>query len=94
MNGMKPLLLLSNDDGVQAKGLNELIGMLSPLGDILVMAPDGPRSGSACAITSDVPLRYRVLDEKPGLKVCACVRMRTASQCQTEEMCSFTPAKT
>lgn len=72
MNEMRPLLLLSNDDGVQAKGLNELTGMLSPLGDILVMAPDGPRSGSACAITSDMPLRYQVLEERSGLKVCAC----------------------
>ena len=45
MNDMRPLFLLSNDDGVQAKGLKELIDMLSPLGDLLVMAPDGPRSG-------------------------------------------------
>ena len=55
MNDMRPLILLSNDDGVQAKGLNELIDMLSPLGDILVMAPDSARSGSACAITAHDP---------------------------------------
>ena len=72
MNDMRPLILLSNDDGVQAKGLNELIDMLSPLGDILVVAPDGARSGSACAITSHDPLRYRVLSVRPGVKVCAC----------------------
>lgn len=35
----RPLILVSNDDGVQAKGLNELIGMLRPLGDVIVMAP-------------------------------------------------------
>ena len=40
----RPLILVSNDDGVQAKGLNELIDMLRPLGDIIVMAPDSPRS--------------------------------------------------
>ena len=72
MNDMRPLILLSNDDGVQAKGLNELIDMLSPLGDILVMAPDSARSGSACAITSHDPLRYRVVAVRPGIKVCAC----------------------
>lgn len=72
MNDMRPLILLSNDDGVQAKGLNELIDMLSPLGDILVMAPDSARSGSACAITSYDPLRYRVVAVRPGIKVCAC----------------------
>lgn len=72
MNDMRPLFLLSNDDGVQAKGLKELIDMLSPLGDLLVMAPDGPRSGSACAITSHDPLHYRVVEVRPGVKVCAC----------------------
>ena len=72
MNDMRPLILLSNDDGVQAKGLNELIDMLSPLGDILVMAPDSARSGSACAITSHDPLRYRVVAVRPGIKICAC----------------------
>ena len=68
----EPLILLSNDDGVQAKGLNELMDMLSPLGDILVMAPDGARSGSACAITAHDPLRYRVVAVRPGIKICAC----------------------
>ena len=46
--------------------------MLSPLGDILVMAPDSARSGSACAITSHDPLRYRVVAVRPGIKICAC----------------------
>lgn len=69
---MRPLILLSNDDGVQAKGLNELIEALSPLGDILVMAPDGGRSGAACSITSRDPLYYQVMTVRPGLKVCAC----------------------
>lgn len=68
MNDMRPLILLSNDDGVQAKGLNELIDVLSPLGDILVMAPDSARSGSACAITSHDPLRYRVRGCASGYK--------------------------
>lgn len=72
MNDIRPLVLLSNDDGIQAKGLNELMDMLSPLGDILVMAPDSARSGSACAITEHDPLRYRVVAVRPGMKVCAC----------------------
>ncbi|MCD8318536.1 MAG: 5'/3'-nucleotidase SurE [Paraprevotella sp.] len=72
MNDKRPLILLSNDDGVQAKGLNELIDMLSPMGDLLVMAPDGARSGAACGITSHNPLRYKVLSVRPGVKICAC----------------------
>ena len=72
MNDRKPLILISNDDGVQAKGVNALVDMLSPLGDILMMAPDRARSGSACGITPHDPVRYRVVEERPGVKVCAC----------------------
>ena len=36
------------------------------------MAPDSARSGSACAITSHDPLRYRVVAVRPGIKICAC----------------------
>ena len=38
----RPLLLISNDDGYQAKGINCLIDMLKDIADILVCAPDGP----------------------------------------------------
>ena len=51
MTRKRPLLLLSNDDGVNAKGIHELIRALRPVGDLIVVAPDGPRSGSAGAIT-------------------------------------------
>ena len=50
MKKEKPLILLSNDDGVNAKGLNELIRALRGLGEIIVMAPDGPRSGASGSI--------------------------------------------
>ncbi len=69
---MRPLILISNDDGVQAKGLNELIAMIAPFADILVMAPDGPRSGAACAISSNMPLSYKVVKDEPGMRVCVC----------------------
>ena len=46
MENEKPLILVSNDDGVMAKGINELVKFLRPLGDIVVMAPDAPHSGS------------------------------------------------
>lgn len=68
----KPLLLLSNDDGVQAKGLDFLIKTLSLVADLFVMAPDGPRSGAGCGLTSSVPLVYREIHRGPGLTVCAC----------------------
>ena len=40
MEKKKPLILISNDDGVWAKGIKELIRFLRPLGEIVVMAPD------------------------------------------------------
>lgn len=68
----KPFILISNDDGVQARGINFLIETLHPVADLLVVAPDGPRSGGACSITSAQPLRYSVLRQEPGLTVCSC----------------------
>ena len=57
MTNERPLLLLSNDDGVNAKGIQELIAALRTVADLIVVAPDGPRSGSSGAITSEHPLR-------------------------------------
>ena len=52
----RPLLLISNDDGYQAKGIRELVEMVSDLGDVLVCAPDSARSGFACAFSATTPL--------------------------------------
>lgn len=68
----RPLLLLSNDDGFNAKGIHELIKALRPVADLVVVAPDGPRSGSSGAITSVRPLQYSLLQQEPGLSVYKC----------------------
>lgn len=72
MKKEKPLILLSNDDGVSAKGLNELIKGLRGLGEIIVMAPDGPRSGASGAITSEHPVRFYKVREEEDLTVYKC----------------------
>ena len=56
MENKRPLILVSNDDGIMAKGISELIKFLRPLGEIVVMAPDAPRSGSGCALTGTQPV--------------------------------------
>ncbi len=56
--GKKPLILLSNDDGFDATGIGVLINILRPIGDIVVVAPDGGRSGSSLSITGTVPVKY------------------------------------
>ena len=72
MEKHKPLILISNDDGYSAKGINELAKTLAGLGDIVVMAPDGPRSGASAAITSEFPVRYYKVKEEEGLTVYKC----------------------
>lgn len=68
----RPLILITNDDGVDAKGIKELTKCLRDLGDIIVFAPDGTRSGMSSAITSNIPIKYKLIKEEEGLKVYSC----------------------
>lgn len=54
--GRRPLILISNDDGFEANGIRALVDMVRPFGDVVVCAPDGPRSGFSCAFTAVDPL--------------------------------------
>ena len=66
------MILVSNDDGITAKGISELIKFLRPLGEIVVMAPDTPRSGMACSLTVKEPIHYQLLRKEVGLTVYKC----------------------
>lgn len=68
----RPQILISNDDGVNAKGIRELINYLRPVGDLIVMAPDSARSGMACALTADRPLHYTLVSKEEGLTIYKC----------------------
>ena len=68
----RPLLLISNDDGYLAKGINCLVEMLSDLGDIIVCAPDDARSGFSCAFSATVPLRLQCRAQRPGVEIWSC----------------------
>lgn len=67
MENKRPLILVSNDDGIMAKGISELIKFLRPLGEIVVMAPDSPRSGSGCALTVTQPVHYQLVKKEAGM---------------------------
>ena len=58
----KPLILITNDDGFTAKGLNELIDVAKQFGELLVVAPDQPQSGMGHAITVNNPIRFHQTD--------------------------------
>lgn len=68
----KPIILISNDDGFDAKGINDLAEMVRPYGDVVIVAPEGGRSGASMAMTSAEPVRVRKISEEPGLQVYAC----------------------
>ena len=88
---MRPYLLISNDDGVEAPGINFLVETLRPYADILVMAPDSARSGFSCSITSTSPITYKVLRQEEGLTVCSC--SGTPTDCVKMALNLFTDRK-
>ena len=47
----KPLILVTNDDGISAAGIRTLISIMSEIGDVVVVAPDKPQSAMGHAIT-------------------------------------------
>ncbi len=51
MDNNRPLILITNDDGITAPGLRFLIGVMNKLGNVVVVAPEGPQSGMGHAIT-------------------------------------------
>jgi len=68
----KPLILITNDDGVDAEGIRALTSAVRDLGEIVVFAPDGPRSGMSCAITSTEPLTCELLHQTAGMTIFSC----------------------
>jgi 5'-nucleotidase len=57
-------ILVSNDDGYRAEGLQCLVDALRPLAELTVVAPDRNRSGASNSLTLDVPLRVVQYDER------------------------------
>ena len=47
----RPLILVTNDDGINAPGIRTLISVIKDIGDVIVVAPDSPQSGMGHAIT-------------------------------------------
>lgn len=69
---MKPLILISNDDGVDAKGLRTLCEVALEMGEVVVMAPDRNSSGKSHSLTTDRPLRVCEVRKLEGLSVFSC----------------------
>ncbi|GJM28829.1 MAG: 5'-nucleotidase SurE [Cyclobacteriaceae bacterium] len=58
----KPLILVSNDDGISSRGIRVLVELMSQIGEVIVVAPDSPQSGMGHAITVGNTLRLDKTD--------------------------------
>jgi 5'-nucleotidase len=68
----RPSILVVNDDGITAKGIKALLEVMQEIGDVIVVAPDGPQSGMGHAITIGKPLRLDRVDLYDGVEMYKC----------------------
>ncbi len=68
----RPLILVTNDDGIFATGIKTLAEEIKNFGDVLVVAPDKPQSAMGHAITIHNFLRLREVDFMEGVKAYSC----------------------
>jgi 5'-nucleotidase len=68
----KPLIFITNDDGIHAKGINELIEGLRSLGEIVAIAPDRVRSGMSSAISSLDPIHLNLVRKEENITLYSC----------------------
>jgi 5'-nucleotidase len=74
----RPLILVTNDDGITAPGIRTLIDVMNEIGDVFVVAPDSPQSAMGHAITINSTLY--------------CDPIKITEGPQQEFSCSGTPA--
>ncbi|WP_434980492.1 5'/3'-nucleotidase SurE [Daejeonia sp. YH14] len=58
----KPLILVTNDDGITAPGIRRLVEFMNEIGDVVVVAPNSPQSGKGHAITINSTLTYEEIN--------------------------------
>ena len=68
----KPLILVTNDDGIVAPGIRALVETAKLYGEVVVVAPDSPQSGQGHAITLEEPLRLYHVDMFDGVEAYEC----------------------
>jgi 5'-nucleotidase len=72
MKNERPTILVINDDGITAKGIQTLAYLMKELGDVVVVAPDSPQSAMGHAITIAKPLRLEEVDLFDGIRSYHC----------------------
>lgn len=72
MSDKRPLILITNDDGIEAKGLRNLIEAVETFGDVVIVAPTKPQSGMGHAITVNDVLRLEESKMYSGFNAFSC----------------------
>jgi 5'-nucleotidase len=68
----RPLILVTNDDGIHSPGIEALISVVEPYGDIFVVAPEKSNSAKSHAVTLEEPLYVKPLESNGSIKKYAC----------------------
>src|SRR6478609_2931256 len=68
----EPIILITNDDGINAPGILNLVEAVKDLGKIVVVAPDKAQSGMGHAITIGSPLHLHSVNIFPGIEAYQC----------------------
>lgn len=68
----RPLILVTNDDGITAPGIRNLINIAKEFGDVYVVAPDSPQSGMGHAVTLNAALFCDEIEVNEGVKEYSC----------------------
>lgn len=69
MENKRPLILICNDDGVDAPGIRHLAKIVAGMGDVVIVAPDDAQSGKSSALTVNAPLMLTQHPDMDDIKV-------------------------
>jgi len=67
-------ILITNDDGIEANGINVTAEVMREFGNVTVVAPAGPQSGMSAAISIMRQLRLKKIDESPATETLGSIR--------------------
>lgn len=68
----RPLILVTNDDGMFAPGIHRLVEIARQLGEVIVVAPNSPQSAKGHAVTLSDPIRLNHVDAFGGIEAYEC----------------------
>ncbi|MEM6395649.1 MAG: 5'/3'-nucleotidase SurE [Bacteroidota bacterium] len=68
----RPLILVTNDDGITAGGIAALVEAAVPLGDLIIIAPDSPQSAMGHALTLNMPVFVKESQAFPDFEAYEC----------------------